>query len=171
MTRRRTTPEPVGIDVSVPCAAWREALPDAEGIARRAAEAAFAAAEDPHVGGAAEASLVLADDALVRGLNRDYRGLDAPTNVLSFASLDGAPQPAGDGPVALGDMVLAYETAAAEAAAEGKTLADHLSHLVVHAMLHLLGYDHGTDAQAESMERLEIRILSGLGVADPYADS
>ena len=170
MARRPTTAEPLEIGVSVPCPAWTAAVPDAEAVGRRAAAATFAAADGPRTAAAAEASLVFADDALVRGLNRDYRGVDEATNVLSFASFDGAPQPAPGGPVPLGDMVVAYETAAAEAEAEGKALADHLSHLVVHAMLHLLGYDHRTHEQAERMERLETRILSGLGVADPYAD-
>lgn len=165
-----TKPEAVEIDVSVPCAAWTASLPDAEAIARRAAAAAFAAADGPATLPAAEASLVLADDALVQRLNRDYRNQDAPTNVLSFAALDEGGQPVTGGPIPLGDMVLAYETAAAEAAAEGKRLGDHLSHLVVHAMLHLLGYDHGTDVQAKRMERLETHILDGLGIADPYAE-
>ena len=102
--------------------------------------------------------LVLADDALQRRLNREFRGRDKSTNVLSF---DGAP-------AALGDVVLALETIAAEAEAQGKPLADHVAHLVVHGVLHLLGYDHETQGQARSMERLEIEILAGLGIGDPY---
>jgi len=90
--------------------------------------------------------------------------------VLSFANLDDAsPAPSG-APALLGDIVLAYETTAAEAAAQGKPLADHFSHLVVHGMLHLLGFDHTSAALAEEMEGLEIRVLKGLGVADPYAE-
>jgi probable rRNA maturation factor len=124
------------------------------------------------VPGPAEASLVLADDDLVRGLNHDYRGQDRPTNVLSFANLDGDPLPAPGvaQPLLLGDVVIAFETTRAEAAAEGRRLADHFSHLVVHGMLHLLGFDHETDAQAAEMEGLETRILSKLGIADPYGD-
>jgi len=161
------------IDVAVPCPSWLEALPDAEDRGRAAALAAFAAAHAE--GGAAplpaEASLVLADDALMRGLNRDYRGRDRPTNVLTFANLDDAgPAPGAGAPVLLGDIVLAYETTAAEAAAQGKPLADHFCHLVVHGMLHLLGFDHASAAQAERMEGLETRILKRLGIADPYAD-
>jgi len=102
--------------------------------------------------------LVLADDALQRRLNHEFRGRDKSTNVLSF---DGAP-------AALGDVVLALETIAAEAEAQGKPLAHHVAHLVVHGVLHLLGYDHETQGQARSMERLEIEILAGLGIGDPY---
>lgn len=161
------------IDVSVTAGRWREELPEAETNARRAALAAFDAADTMAVGNEAEASLVLADDAFVRRLNRDYRGRDEPTNVLSFANLDGEevdPNVTGAGPVLLGDVVVAFETVASEAVNQGKSLADHFSHMIVHAMLHLLGYDHMTGAEAEHMEGMEIRILRGLGVADPYAE-
>ncbi|MDX9859346.1 MAG: rRNA maturation RNase YbeY [Rhodospirillales bacterium] len=161
------------IDVALPCPSWRRALPDAAALGRAAALAAFAGARTAGrgVGLPAEASLVLADDATVRQLNRDYRGRDEPTNVLSFANLDGDPPLLADGaPVLLGDVVLAYETTASEAAAQGKPLSDHFSHLVVHGMLHLLGFDHVNAAQAEEMEGLEVRVLKGLGVADPYVE-
>lgn len=160
--------EDLDIDVSVPCARWRRALPVAVRVGRRAARAAYRAA--PRPGGPAEASLVLADDAFVAALNREYRGRDGATNVLSFCSLEGdaGNARAESAPVILGDVVVAYETAAGEAAREGKTLADHLSHLVIHGMLHLLGHDHRTEAEAESMERLEAMVLSGLGVGSPY---
>lgn len=164
------------IDVTVPCAGWSAAVAAVEEVARRAARAAFeAAAEEAGTlpAAPAEASLVLADDALTRTLNRDYRGHDAATNVLSFANLDGAAQPGGAGPgmpVMLGDVVVAFETAAAEAAAEGCLLADHLSHLVVHGVLHLLGHDHQDEAAAAAMEAIEIRALSRLGLANPYPD-
>jgi probable rRNA maturation factor len=100
----------------------------------------------------------LADDALQRRLNRDFRGRDKSANVLSF---EGAP-------ASLGDVVLALETVASEAESQGKSLADHVAHLVVHGVLHLMGYEHRTSAQARRMERLEIAILAGLGIADPY---
>ncbi|MGF1641217.1 MAG: rRNA maturation RNase YbeY, partial [Rhodospirillales bacterium] len=119
----------------------------------------------------AEVSVLLSDDDTVRRLNRDHRGQDRATDVLSFPDEGGrrAVPPPADRPLVLGDIVVAYQTVAAEAAAEGKSLADHLSHLVVHGMLHLLGHDHRIDAEAAAMERLEAGILATLGVADPYA--
>ncbi len=105
-----------------------------------------------------ELCLVLADDRLQRTLNRRFRGKDRSTNVLSF---DGAP----DG---LGDVVLALETVQAESDAQGKSLADHVAHLVVHGVLHLMGHDHVGAAEARRMERLEREILTGLGIGDPY---
>ncbi len=167
-----TMTEALDIAVSVPCRTWRRAVAGVEDVVRRAARAAFEA--DPPPAARAEASLVLADDAFVQGLNRDYRGRDEPTNVLAFANREdrgGERVARADGaPVALGDVVVAYETAAAEAAAAGKSLADHLNHLVVHGMLHLLGYGHETDTEAEPMERLEIQVLFRLDVANPYPD-
>ncbi len=164
--------EALDIAVSVPCPTWRTAVAGVEGVVRRAAHAAFDAVSPPAAH--AEAGIVLADDSLVRGLNRDYRGRDEPTNVLAFANLEdvgGRRVARADGaPAVLGDVVVAYETAAAEAAEEGKALADHLSHLVVHGMLHLLGYDHETETEADPMERLEIQVLLRLDVADPYPD-
>jgi probable rRNA maturation factor len=115
----------------------------------------------------AELSLLLTDDKRIRAVNRDWRGLDKATNVLSFPAAP--PERIASSPV-LGDIALAFETVAAEALAENKTMADHLSHLVIHGLLHLLGEDHETDAQAERMEALEVAALARLGIADPYAD-
>jgi probable rRNA maturation factor len=115
-----------------------------------------------------EAGIVLAGDDMVRGLNATYRRKDAPTNVLSFPFQP----PAGAGPEDvgyLGDVVLAAETILRESREQGVTPTAHLQHLVVHGLLHLLGFDHGTDAEAEDMERLEVEILATLGIADPYA--
>jgi probable rRNA maturation factor len=151
----------LAVDVSIMAGAWGSALAGAPAAAEEAARAAAALSLDR---GPAELSVVLADDAFVRDLNRRFRDRDRPTDVLSFPAGD---QPA-HGPRPLGDVVIAFETAARDAAAEGKALADHLRHLVVHGVLHLLGYDHGTDAEATRMEALEVRILAGLGVADPY---
>jgi probable rRNA maturation factor len=128
--------------------------------------AAVAARDELIVPDDAELSLLLTDDAHVRVLNRDWRGQDKPTNVLSFPSADEDDEP---GPL-LGDVVVARETTAREAEAEGKSFEDHLSHLLVHGLLHLFGFDHEDDEEAEEMEALETEILAGLGVADPYAD-
>ncbi len=141
------------------------ALGDPQALARPAVEAALTVARrvptEP-----AEVTLLLADDSAVQALNRAWRGQATPTNVLSF------PAPAGPGsPRHLGDIALAYETVAREAAAEGKALADHATHLIVHGVLHLLGYDHDEEADAEAMETLEIEALARLGIADPYRDA
>ncbi len=105
----------------------------------------------------------------LRGLNRDWRGIDKPTNVLAFPADDAVSVGAAGGPPRqLGDVILGYETVAAEARAQGKPTAAHLSHLVVHGVLHLLGFDHQTDAEAADMEAAEVAILAGLGLPDPY---
>ncbi|PKU23389.1 rRNA maturation RNase YbeY [Telmatospirillum siberiense] len=157
----------------MPCEHWSEALADVEGLCRRVVLAALDGSGEVLSRGTpeqVEVSLVLADDAMVQELNRQYRGQDKPTNVLSFAALDGDDEIAvPDGPLMLGDVVLAFETTTREALAEGKPLADHLSHLLVHGILHLLGYDHLEEAEAEEMEGRERVILAGLGIADPYA--
>ena len=157
------------IAVLVEHPAWTDALPDdAETHCRRAALAALEAVEMP-LERPVEISLVLADDATVRRLNRDWRGKDAATNVLSFATQDDDNEPeVADAPLLLGDVVLAFETCAAEAAAEGKSLADHLGHLVVHGVLHLLGWDHQDEDDADAMEALETDVLAELGIADPH---
>ena len=113
-----------------------------------------------------EASVVLADDALLRSLNRRYRGCDAATNVLSFPF---QPGPGAEQGGYLGDVVLAAETIAREAADLALAPDQHLQHLVVHGLLHLLGFDHATDGDAAVMEHLEVQILAALGIADPYA--
>lgn len=156
----------VDIAVSREAGDWVE---DAEWLAERAALAALGAAYDDEEG-PAELSVVLADDELVHRLNREYRGKDKPTNVLSFALTEAEEPDAQEGvPVMLGDVILAYETVAREAAEQRKSLQDHMTHLVMHGVLHLLGYDHETDDEAEEMEALETRLLATLGIADPYA--
>lgn len=159
----------IDISVRIDCPAWTEALPDAEARCGRLAAIALGAVDLPE--GVVELSMVLADDATVQGLNRDWRGKDTPTNVLSFAALDDEDAPVVEGaPLLLGDVILAYETCAAEASGQGKSLEDHFSHLVVHGVLHLLGYDHMDDDEAAEMEDLETTLLAALGIPDPYGE-
>jgi probable rRNA maturation factor len=142
--------------------AWGEtAVSDATIVL--AAHAAFAEVP-PSVPAPFEVTILLTDDAEMRALNKTWRGKDKPTNVLSF--------PAGEAPGdggALGDIAIAYETAAKEAADARLTLEDHVSHLVVHGLLHLLGFDHLEDDEAQRMENLERKVLASIGIADPYA--
>jgi probable rRNA maturation factor len=153
--------------VSVSDEAWENALPQCRGLVSRAATAGAIAHAGPEP---LEISVLLAGDEEVRGLNRDYLKIDAPTNVLAFASgpLPPISQAALDTAHLLGDVVLAFGTVRREADAGGLEIADHLAHLVVHGVLHLLGYDHETVLDAEAMEQAEVHILAGLGIADPY---
>jgi len=124
-------------------------------------------------GAAFEISVVLGDDGLVQGLNRDFRKQDRPTNVLSFSLTEGegAPLSRNPGePVLLGDVVLAFDTVTQEAREQSKSFRDHTLHLVVHGVLHLMGYDHLTEAEARVMERMEQQVLADLGIADPYLE-
>ena len=134
-----------------------------DALLRRAARAAFRAS--PPSGRSFSVTLVLIEDEEMRDLNRLWRGKDAPTNVLSF------PADADRDRGFLGDIVVAYETAHSEAKERGISFVDHVSHLVVHGMLHLLGFDHADDADALRMERVERVALASIGVADPYADA
>jgi probable rRNA maturation factor len=148
------------IEVQIEDAGWTALLPRAERLAEAAAEASLAALPAPPAG---DLVVLLTNDAEVRDLNARFRGKDQATNVLSF--------PAGDNPHGhLGDVALALGVCAAEAKAQGKPLADHLRHLVAHGVLHLVGYDHQDDGEAEAMEALEREIMTGLGVPDPYED-
>ncbi len=152
------------IDVAVEAGAWpgEEAL---LALARLAVDAVFA-----EIGEAApeeaELSLLFTDDAHIRVLNRDWRAKDRPTNVLSFPAFAIAP---GDAvPPMLGDVALAFETVRSEAELDGKPFDHHLTHLMVHGVLHLLGHDHEEDGEAEAMEALERAILARLAIPDPY---
>jgi probable rRNA maturation factor len=155
-------------DVLAVAECWNEAVGAEDVILRAIATAAAMVEQDT---ADAELAVMLTDDAGIRALNDTWRGIDKPTNVLSFPALqpEGAPKP-GDPPRMLGDIAIAYETTRREAEAEHKPFDHHLSHLAVHGFLHLIGYDHETDAEAEAMEALERRILARLGIADPYAD-
>lgn len=160
---------PVRVVVSVTDRAWLRVLPRAPAVCRAATRAALSHLGKPVPKG--EIGIVLAGDAFVRGLNRRHRGKDKPTNVLSFPGLDAdTPRPPKNAPVLLGDVVLARGTVLREAAAGGKKPAHHLSHLVVHGVLHLFGHDHQSDREAVRMERLERKTLADLGIPDPYDD-
>lgn len=165
----------VEITVIVEDPAWADVLEPCEDLAHKAARAAVRHVSgrtgDRPAAAASEVSVVLSSDLLVRRLNRDYRGRDEPTNVLSFAELDAPASACNAGPHLLGDVILARETIAKEARDQGKSLADHLAHLVVHGVLHLLGHDHQDPREAEAMEALERDILQGLGIADPYLEA
>lgn len=135
----------------------------AEAAARRASEEL---GED----GAVEASLKLSHDEEVRELNLRFRGIDKPTNVLSFPSGDEFPAP-DDRPIPLGDIIIARETTAREAAEQDKPFDHHLAHLVVHGVLHLYGFDHDEEDEAEEMEQIEREILAGLDIPSPYDET
>jgi probable rRNA maturation factor len=159
------------VDVVIEEERW-EAL-GLEGLALRAFEAVFDEVGLPHEG------FTACHDAAIRALNGGFRGKDAPTNVLSWPSEERGAAVAGarpeapeagsaDEPEALGDIAMAYETCEAEAKAAGKPMADHVTHLVMHGLLHLLGYDHIRDEDAALMEATEVRALARLGLSDPY---
>ena len=160
-------PEPaLAVDVLIESEAWRM-LPEAEDIVRLAI--AFTATSGDNVCRRnAELSVLLCDDETIARLNGQWRGQQKPTNVLSFPAPP-LQSTVPDEKIPLGDIAIAYETLAREAEENGKTVSEHLSHLAVHGFLHLLGYDHHMDDEAERMERLERDILARIGVADPYA--
>jgi probable rRNA maturation factor len=153
--------EVAAIDIVVASTLWTEQR-SVKALLRRAIREA-ASVTSTALG---EIAIVLTDDTAIRALNRDWRGKDAATNVLSFPA--GEPRGSRGIPRLLGDIVIAYETTEREARAEHKPFADHLMHLAVHGFLHLAGYDHAADDQATAMERLEAAILDRLGVRNPY---
>lgn len=161
----RSTWPNIEIDLLVEAGAW----PQESDLLEITSDAvgAVLAELDPPSGAATELSVVFSDDAHVAALNAEWRGKDSPTNVLSFPAFPvaiGAPLP----PM-LGDIILASETVEREARLEGKVLQHHISHLVIHGLLHLLGHDHENDADAEAMEGIERAALARLAIPDPYA--
>lgn len=159
----------IEIIVSTPCPAWLIDLPEAVATAQAVVSAVMADAGLAHP--MIEIGVTLTDDADVQRLNRDYRQLDQPTNVLSFAgdsAFDPAFGAANAGPLLLGDIVLAHGVVGAEARAQGKTMRAHFCHLLVHGSLHLLGQDHVDEGEATAMEIREVAILASMGIADPY---
>jgi len=168
------------VHLDVACARWKKAFPKMAAKIEQAAALAFLNAKKPAAfkGRNFEIAVILSNDSTIRKLNRDYRGKDKPTNVLSFPQmqlrglaekdLDIFPARAA---IPLGDVVLACGTVRREARAEGKNLENHTLHLVVHGVLHLLGYDHMKAKEAKAMEKLECDILAALGYPDPYHDT
>jgi probable rRNA maturation factor len=142
----------------------RSPLWDAQALAERTVRDAIAAAAAALSTDGGEVSIVLTDDSGIRVLNRDWRGIDEPTNVLSF------PAAKSGGAKFLGDIVIAYETLKRECDDENRAFLHHLAHLTVHGYLHLLGYDHATESQAEEMEGLESKIMKRMKLPDPYLD-
>lgn len=149
------------IDILIEAPGW-ETIPGITAVVERAADVALSGEGM----GEASVSILLSDDETVRTLNAQYRDKDRPTNVLSFP----APLMPGMAERILGDIILAYQTCRDEAISEHKTLTDHVSHLVVHGVLHLCGHDHETEDEAEVMEAREIALLAALGIANPYLD-
>lgn len=161
-------PDPAEIDILIEDPRWQ-----AVGLDTLAAGAAAAALGIAGIGGPREISILAADDARIAALNAAHRGKDGATNVLSWPAEDLAPDMPGARPnppglPELGDIALAYETCAGEATAHGIPVSAHVSHLIVHGVLHLLGYDHETDADATLMESLEIKALENMGLHNPY---
>jgi probable rRNA maturation factor len=155
-------------EVLVVADCW-QSEPDSEAVIQRAVAAAAESVDEDVAD--AEVAVMLTDDAGIRTLNSNWRGIDKPTNVLSFPALQPESEwKPGDAPRMLGDIAIAYETMRREADEEQKPFDHHLSHLAVHGFLHLIGYDHENDGDAEEMEALETQILAHLGIPDPYAD-
>jgi probable rRNA maturation factor len=146
---------------------WRTTVPDIAALLERAIGVAL---EDLPSARPIEVGVRLVDDGAIQGLNREWRGRDKPTNVLSFPMGDPAPVADPEFPWLLGDIVMSFDTVAAECARDHKALDRHAAHLAIHAALHLIGHDHEDDAEAEAMEALEARLLARLGIADPYAE-
>jgi probable rRNA maturation factor len=165
---------PASVFVTIGAAGWQAVLDDAPALCRQAARAALAKGAGASWLTAAELGITLADDEAIRHLNARHRDQDRATNVLAFPLLDldhGRPlQAQGPGPLLLGDVIVALETVCAEARSASRPLGAHLSHLIVHGTLHLLGFDHGDEDEAQVMEDLERVVMADLGLADPYAE-
>jgi probable rRNA maturation factor len=144
---------------------WLAAIPDVAGLMARAIGIAL---EGLPAGRPIEVGIRLVDDATIQGLNRDWRGRDKPTNVLSFPMGDPTPVADADFPWLIGDIVMSFDTVAAESARDHKALDHHAAHLAIHAALHLIGHDHEDEQEARIMEAAEVRLLARLGIADPY---
>ena len=164
----------LGIDVEIPHQQWLDAVPHLETLAGEVIKETLKSALQGHLKDRTlEMSVSFVSDEEMRALNLEYRDQDRPTNVLSFSQLsrdmiDGAVDTAGDQPLLLGDVVVALGVTQSEAASQNKSMDHHLTHLLVHGTLHLLGYDHLKESDAEVMESSETEILNGLGIGNPY---
>jgi probable rRNA maturation factor len=158
---------PIRIALEIEDPRWTEKLPDVGRLIESAVSAALAGVDSGKR--TIEVGVRLTDDGTIRGLNRDWRGKDKPTNVLSFPLGDPGLVADADFPWLIGDIVMSYDTMIAEAERDGKPMAHHVAHLAVHAALHLIGHDHEDEAEAEAMETMEVALLAGLGIPDPYA--
>ena len=145
---------------------WTQALPNAAELLEKAIGLALADVNDDTR--TIEVGVRLVDDGTIQGLNRDWRGRDKPTNVLSFPLGDPGPVDDPDFPWLIGDIVMSFDTVTAESIRDGKSLEHHIAHLAIHAALHLIGHDHEDEAEADAMEAVEVKLLAGLGIADPY---
>jgi len=152
---------PLQIDIQTQSRLW-----DAQPLAAQTVREAISAAASMLSTAGGEVSILLTNDSVIRDLNRDWRGIDKPTNVLSFPASD--LRPAGEAR-SLGDIIIAFETLERECDDENRIFLHHLAHLTVHGFLHLIGYDHQTDVQAEEMEGLESKIMKRLDLPDPYS--
>lgn len=165
----------IDIDIDIQSPFWKKELIKIEDIAHKVSEAVFAITGFDQFADHIEFSMILTDDKQIQLLNKDYRGMDKATNVLSFPAEDIFPKnfkniPTLEGFILIGDIVFAYETLKSESENLGKTFESHFFHLLVHGLLHLLGYDHETDEDADAMEGMEINILSKFNIKSPYID-
>lgn len=163
----------IEIDVSMAEPEWAASFLDVEEVVGMAVNHTIKLATIPDIlaGRELETSVVLANDDLIQVLNREYRGMDKPTNVLSFAQLDSDSPVPDEEAYNIGDIILSYQTIDREAREQGKFFKDHFIHMVVHGTLHLLGYDHQTEDEATHMETLEIRILEKMNIQNPYMEN
>jgi probable rRNA maturation factor len=162
--RRPMAPLRVALEIEDP--RWVSALPDAGALLEQAI--ALALTDIPSEGRIIEVGVRLVDDGTIQALNRDWRGRDRPTNVLSFPLGDPGPVGDPDFPWLVGDIVMSFDTVTAESIRDGKPLNHHVVHLAIHATLHLIGHDHEDEAEAEAMEAAEVKLLASLGIPDPY---
>lgn len=163
---------PIDIDISMAEPEWKESFLDVDDVVQMAVYHTVRMATLPDIlkDRELETSVVLANDDLIQVLNREYRGMDKATNVLSFAQMDSDFPVPEEEAYHIGDIILSYQTIDREAREQGKFFKDHFTHMVVHGTLHLLGYDHQNDDEATHMETLEIRILEKMNIQNPYME-